>query len=107
VAADGIAYLPGIATASDIMRGIELGLDRFKFFPAEASGGTTALKALSAPFAGIQFCPTGGIDVASAKDWLAMPSVACVGGSWIMPKGASLEKVRALASAAAALRHTD
>ena len=57
----GVAYLPGIATAADIMRGLDLGLDRFKFFPAEASGGIPALKALSAPFANVRFCPTGGI----------------------------------------------
>ena len=57
----GVPFLPGVATAGDVMRGLELGLSRFKFFPAEASGGLPALKALSAPFGGVRFCPTGGI----------------------------------------------
>ncbi len=80
----GIAFLPGIATAADIMRGLDLGLDRFKFFPALASGGITALKALSAPFARARFCPTGGITQATAPDWLALPAVTSVGGSWMI-----------------------
>ena len=96
-------FLPGIATAGDIMRGIDLGLDRFKFFPAEAAGGIAALKALSAPFAGIRFCPTGGITAATARDWLALQSVDCIGGSWVVPKGASLEEVGELARQAARL----
>lgn len=79
----GVPYLPGIATASDIMRGLELGLDRFKFFPAEASGGVAALKALAGPFGHVRFCPTGGIRPDNAAEWLALPSVACVGGSWL------------------------
>ena len=83
----GIAYLPGIATAGDIMRGIDLGLDRFKFFPAEAAGGLPALKALAAPFGAARFCPTGGIREDSAGQWLAQPSVLCVGGSWLVPPG--------------------
>ena len=84
----GVAWLPGIATAADIMRGLDLGLDRFKFFPAVASGGIPALKALSAPFAGARFCPTGGITPANAPQWLALKSVVCVGGSWMMGPGA-------------------
>ncbi|MFZ4688432.1 MAG: bifunctional 4-hydroxy-2-oxoglutarate aldolase/2-dehydro-3-deoxy-phosphogluconate aldolase [Polymorphobacter sp.] len=80
-----IPWLPGIANASDIMRGMDLGLDRFKFFPAVASGGIPALKALSAPFGAARFCPTGGITADTAKDWLALPSVICVGGSWMAP----------------------
>ena len=83
----GIPYLPGIANAGDIMRGMELGLDRFKYFPAEASGGLKALKALAAPFFEARFCPTGGVTEASAPDWLANPAVLCVGGSWILPAG--------------------
>lgn len=79
----GAAYLPGVATAGDIMRGLDLGLDRFKFFPAEASGGIPALKALSAPFGNIRFCPTGGIRLNTAAEWLAVPSVLCVGGTWL------------------------
>ena len=83
----GIPFLPGIATAADIMRGLDLGLDRFKFFPAETSGGIKALKALAAPFYQARFCPTGGITEQSAPDWLALEAVLCVGGSWIVPAG--------------------
>ena len=83
--ASGIAFLPGIANAGDIMRGLDMGLDRFKFFPAEAAGGLTALKALAGPFGDIRFCPTGGIREDSAPLWLAHPSVLCVGGSWLVP----------------------
>ncbi len=74
--ASGIPYLPGIATAGDIMRGLDLGLDRFKFFPAEAAGGIAALKALSAPLANLRFCPTGGITATTAGNWLALDAVA-------------------------------
>jgi 2-dehydro-3-deoxyphosphogluconate aldolase / (4S)-4-hydroxy-2-oxoglutarate aldolase len=84
----GVPFLPGAANASDIMRGLDLGLKRFKFFPAEAAGGLKVLSALAAPFHQIRFCPTGGITAATAGDWLAHPSVLCVGGSWIVPKGA-------------------
>jgi 2-dehydro-3-deoxyphosphogluconate aldolase / (4S)-4-hydroxy-2-oxoglutarate aldolase len=103
-AAVGVPYLPGVATAGDIMRGLDLGLDHFKFFPAEASGGIPALKALAAPFANLRFCPTGGITAASAPGWLALDAVACVGGSWIAPKGASLTEVGDLARQASRLR---
>jgi 2-dehydro-3-deoxyphosphogluconate aldolase / (4S)-4-hydroxy-2-oxoglutarate aldolase len=85
--AAGIPYLPGIATAGDIMRGLDLGLSRFKFFPAVAAGGIPALKALAAPFRQCTFCPTGGITQATAPDWLALDAVPCVGGSWLVPKG--------------------
>ncbi len=81
--ARGVPFLPGVATAGDIMRGIDLGLDRFKFFPAVAAGGIPALKALAAPFANIRFCPTGGITETTAPDWLALEAVLCVGGSWV------------------------
>ena len=83
----GIPFLPGIATAADIMRGLDIGLDHFKFFPAETSGGIKALKALAAPFYQARFCPTGGITEQSAPDWLALDAVLCVGGSWIVPAG--------------------
>jgi 2-dehydro-3-deoxyphosphogluconate aldolase/(4S)-4-hydroxy-2-oxoglutarate aldolase len=83
-----IPFLPGVANAGDIMRGLDLGLDRFKFFPAEAAGGLKALKALAAPFRNVRFCPTGGITLASAPDWLAEEAVLCVGGSWLVGKGA-------------------
>jgi 2-dehydro-3-deoxyphosphogluconate aldolase/(4S)-4-hydroxy-2-oxoglutarate aldolase len=82
-----IPFLPGIANAGDIMRGLDLGLHHFKFFPAMASGGIPALKALSAPFARCRFCPTGGISADTAPTWLALNSVLCVGGSWIVPSG--------------------
>ena len=85
--AAGLPWLPGIATAGDLMRGFELGLERFKFFPAESSGGLAALRALAAPFGRAGFCPTGGITAASAPAWLADPAVMCVGGSWIVPRG--------------------
>ena len=99
----GIPFLPGVATASDIMRGLDGGLDRFKFFPAEAAGGTAALKALAAPFANVRFCPTGGITAGTARQWLALDAVACVGGSWIVPKGATLAEIGELARQAARL----
>jgi 2-dehydro-3-deoxyphosphogluconate aldolase/(4S)-4-hydroxy-2-oxoglutarate aldolase len=85
--ARGIPYLPGVANAADIMRGLDHGLDRFKFFPAEAAGGIKALKALAGPFGQIRFCPTGGITEATAPDWLALAPVLCVGGSWVVPPG--------------------
>jgi 2-dehydro-3-deoxyphosphogluconate aldolase/(4S)-4-hydroxy-2-oxoglutarate aldolase len=83
----GIPFLPGIATAADIMRGLDLGLSRFKFFPAMAAGGIPALKALAAPFHQCRFCPTGGITQATAPDWLRLDAVPCVGGSWLVPPG--------------------
>jgi len=99
-----IPILPGVATAGDIMRGLDLGLDRFKFFPAEAMGGIAALKALSAPFAQVRFCPTGGITPQSARDWLALDSVLCVGGTWLYRgAGDELSAVRKRAAMASAL----
>lgn len=99
----GVPYLPGIANAGDIMRGLDLGLTHFKFFPAETSGGLKALKALAAPFYQCKFCPTGGISAATAPEWLAFDPILCVGGSWITPKGTSYEQVEALAREAASL----
>jgi 2-dehydro-3-deoxyphosphogluconate aldolase/(4S)-4-hydroxy-2-oxoglutarate aldolase len=98
-----VPFLPGVATASDIMRGLDLGLGHFKFFPAEASGGLPALSALAGPFGAVRFCPIGGITAERAPEWLAHPSVLCVGGTWVTPKGADAAQVHALASAAAAL----
>ena len=86
--ASGVPFLPGTANAADIMLGLDLGLTHFKFFPAETSGGIPALKALAAPFHMARFCPTGGITPATAPDWLALDPVLCVGGSWMVPKGA-------------------
>ena len=98
----GVPYLPGIANAGDIMRGLDLGLTHFKFFPAETSGGLKALKALAAPFYQCRFCPTGGITEASAPDWLAFAPVLCVGGSWVT--GGAMAEVEAKARAASGLR---
>jgi 2-dehydro-3-deoxyphosphogluconate aldolase/(4S)-4-hydroxy-2-oxoglutarate aldolase len=99
-----VAYLPGVATAGDIMRGLDLGLDRFKFFPAEASGGIAALKALSGPFGNVRFCPTGGIRPDNSAEWLAVDTVLCVGGTWLYRSGDSMDEVDERARAAAALR---
>ena len=102
-----IPFLPGIATASDVLRGLDLGLSHFKFFPAEAMGGLATLKALAAPFPEIRFCPTGGIRPDSAAQWLAHPSVLCVGGSWIVPQGETdLAAVTQRARDAAMLRNS-
>lgn len=98
-----IPFLPGVANAADIMRGLDLGLDRFKFFPAEASGGIPALKALAGPFANVGFCPTGGIRQDTASDWLAVDQVLCVGGSWFVRPGESYDVIEARARAAALL----
>ncbi len=98
----GVPFLPGVANAGDIMRGLDLGLTHFKFFPAEASGGLKALKALAAPFFQCRFCPTGGITEANAPEWLAFKPVLCVGGSWIT--GGTLAEVELKARAAAGLR---
>ena len=103
--AAGVPFLPGIANAGDIMRGLDLGLDRFKFFPAMAAGGLPALKALAAPFGQCRFCPTGGISLENAPEWLAFDPVLCVGGSWVSPKGAPDKTVvERLAKEAFALR---
>ena len=99
-----IPFLPGVATAADIMRGIDLGLERFKFFPAVASGGIPALQALSGPFGNIRFCPTGGVRPETAADWLALPSVMCVGGTWFVKPGDALATIGERARAASALR---
>ena len=103
--AGGIPFLPGIATSSDLMRGLDLGLERFKFFHAQSLGGPAALKALSGPFGAVRFCPTGGIDETSAADWLALPAVSCVGGSWIVQPGETdLAMIGQRARRAAAVR---
>lgn len=102
VVESGVPYLPGVATAGDIMRGLDLGLTAFKFFPAETSGGLKALRALAAPFSQCRFCPTGGITEATAPDWLAFEPVECVGGSWVA--GGTMAEVEIKARTAAALR---
>ena len=101
----GVPFLPGISSASELMGGLDLGLTHFKFFPAMASGGLPALKALAAPFGQCRFCPTGGITESTAPEWLAFEPVLCVGGSWVVPKGAPDEAaIQRLARAASALR---
>ena len=106
-AALDLPFLPGVATAGDILHGLEYGLGAFKFFPAETSGGAPAIKALEGPFGGIDICPTGGVTLANAPAYLALKSVRCVGGSWITPKAlveaGDWAKVRELAAEAAAL----
>ncbi|MDO8187074.1 bifunctional 4-hydroxy-2-oxoglutarate aldolase/2-dehydro-3-deoxy-phosphogluconate aldolase [Conexibacter sp. JD483] len=82
----GVPFLPGCATASELLALHERGIRRAKFFPAETAGGTAALKALGSVFDGVRFCPTGGITPQTAPAWLALDNVACVGGSWIAPR---------------------
>ena len=81
-----MALLPGVVTASEVQLALECGYERLKFFPAAASGGPAVLQALHGPFPQIRFCPTGGIQAQSAPAYLALPNVACVGGSWLAPK---------------------
>ncbi len=106
--ARSIPLLPGVATASELMTGIALGLDRFKFFPAEQAGGVPMLKALAAPFRRIRFCPTGGITATTAGGYLDLPNVACVGGAWVCPpalvNAGDWSAITRLARAASALR---
>jgi 2-dehydro-3-deoxyphosphogluconate aldolase/(4S)-4-hydroxy-2-oxoglutarate aldolase len=105
--ANPLPFLPGVATAGEVMRGLDAGLNRFKFFPAETSGGAPALKALAGPFGECRFCPTGGIGAATAPDYLALPNVLCVGGAWVAPADAvragDWTRIAALATAAAGL----
>jgi 2-dehydro-3-deoxyphosphogluconate aldolase/(4S)-4-hydroxy-2-oxoglutarate aldolase len=83
-----IPFLPGAATAGEIMAGLERGYRVFKFFPAAHIGGVAALGSFAGPFPNVQFCPTGGIDLHNAKSFLTLPNVVCVGGSWITPAAA-------------------
>jgi 2-dehydro-3-deoxyphosphogluconate aldolase / (4S)-4-hydroxy-2-oxoglutarate aldolase len=102
--ARNIPLLPGIASAGDIMRGLDLGLTHFKFFPAEANGGIPALKSLTGPFGQCKFCPTGGIKEETAADWLAIEQVLCVGGTWLVGKGLpDSQSIERAARAAAAI----
>jgi len=80
-----IPLMPGVASVSEMMRCMEFGYEDFKFFPAEASGGAAKIKAIAGPFANARFCPTGGIGLANALDYLRLPNVLCVGGSWVLP----------------------
>lgn len=83
-----IALIPGISSTSDLMKGKDAGYTHLKFFPAEASGGVKAIKSISGPFPDVTFCPTGGIGPNNYQDYLALPNVQCVGGSWVAPDDA-------------------
>jgi 2-dehydro-3-deoxyphosphogluconate aldolase/(4S)-4-hydroxy-2-oxoglutarate aldolase len=102
-----IPILPGVATASEVMRALVAGHRALKFFPAVPAGGVPALKALAGPFPDVRFCPTGGVDAANAAAFLALPTVPCVGGSWVAPAQAVAAKdwsaIEVLARAAAAM----
>lgn len=80
-----IALIPGISSLSELMLGMEYGLDHFKFFPAENAGGVPMLKAIAGPIPQVTFCPTGGISLKNYNEYLALPNVACCGGSWLAP----------------------
>ena len=104
----GLPFLPGIATASELMAGMAAGLAAFKFFPAAQAGGIDGLKALGGPFPSVRFCPTGGVSAANAAAYLALANVACVGGSGLAPREAiaagDFTRIEQLAREAAALR---
>jgi len=103
-----VPFLPGVATASEAMTLMELGFRALKLFPAEAAGGVKLLSSLAGPLPDLKFCPTGGIDFAKAPSYLALPNVACVGGSWMLPRQAleagDYVTVEKLSREAAALR---
>ncbi|KRV46607.1 keto-deoxy-phosphogluconate aldolase [Wenjunlia vitaminophila] len=104
----GVPFLPGVSTASEVLGLLERGVTEMKFFPAEAAGGTAYLRSLAGPLPGARFCPTGGIDARRAPEYLALPNVGCVGGTWMVPADAvaagDWDRVRRLAARAAALR---
>ena len=99
-----LPYLPGVATATEIMAALALGFDRLKLFPAAQVGGVAAIRALSAPFPEVRFCPTGGVDRHSSLEYLALPQVFAVGGSWMVPPDAvasgDWQRIEALARSA-------
>ncbi|WP_417624292.1 bifunctional 4-hydroxy-2-oxoglutarate aldolase/2-dehydro-3-deoxy-phosphogluconate aldolase [Paremcibacter congregatus] len=88
MSATGLPALPGVSTAGDIVRGLEMGFEEMKFFPANINGGIPALKTFGDVFKTVKFCPTGGINGNNAMDYLALPNVFAVGGSWLLPKDA-------------------
>ncbi|GIF52387.1 2-dehydro-3-deoxyphosphogluconate aldolase/(4S)-4-hydroxy-2-oxoglutarate aldolase [Asanoa ferruginea] len=106
--ASGLPFLPGAGTVSEMLALLERGLDTLKFFPAEASGGRAYLSSVAGPLPGLAFCPTGGISAGTAADWLALPNVGCVGGSWLTPADAvrahDWERIERLAQEATKLR---
>jgi 2-dehydro-3-deoxyphosphogluconate aldolase / (4S)-4-hydroxy-2-oxoglutarate aldolase len=103
-----VPILPGIATATELMAGLDLGLDRFKFFPAEQAGGRAMIDAFKGPFGKVKFCPTGGITLDLARDYLTRSNVACVGGGWLAPAkliaAKKWDEIGKLAREAAALK---
>jgi len=106
--ASGVPFLPGVSTTSEVVALLERGVTEMKFFPAEAAGGTAYLKSLAGPLPQARFCPTGGIGPANAPDYLALPNVGCVGGTWMLPADAIAARdwgrVEALAREAAGLK---
>ncbi|MET8643397.1 bifunctional 4-hydroxy-2-oxoglutarate aldolase/2-dehydro-3-deoxy-phosphogluconate aldolase [Streptomyces sp. NPDC004675] len=106
--ASGVPFLPGVSTTSEVVALLERGVREMKFFPAQASGGTAYLSSLAGPLPQARFCPTGGIGPANAPDYLALPNVGCVGGTWMLPQDAIEAKdwarVERLAREAAGLR---
>ncbi|MFI1399228.1 bifunctional 4-hydroxy-2-oxoglutarate aldolase/2-dehydro-3-deoxy-phosphogluconate aldolase [Streptomyces sp. NPDC020681] len=109
--ASGVPFLPGVSTTSEVVALLEHGVSEMKFFPAEAAGGRPFLKSMSGPLPQARFCPTGGISLASAPSYLALPNVGCVGGTWMLPADALAAKdwgrVESLAAEAAALGRTN
>jgi 2-dehydro-3-deoxyphosphogluconate aldolase/(4S)-4-hydroxy-2-oxoglutarate aldolase len=105
---EGLPLLPGAVTATEVMTLLERGFSMLKFFPAETSGGVAAIKALGAPIPQVSFCPTGGVSLKNARDYLSLSNIVCVGGSWVAPKEAMAHgdwaAITALAAEAAALR---
>ncbi|MGW0991848.1 bifunctional 4-hydroxy-2-oxoglutarate aldolase/2-dehydro-3-deoxy-phosphogluconate aldolase [Streptomyces sp. NPDC002523] len=106
--ASGVPYLPGVSTTSEVVALLERGVREMKFFPAQAAGGTAYLKSLAGPLPQARFCPTGGIGPATAPEYLSLPNVGCVGGSWMIPADAvaagDWARIEELARAAAGLR---
>ncbi|WP_455359438.1 bifunctional 4-hydroxy-2-oxoglutarate aldolase/2-dehydro-3-deoxy-phosphogluconate aldolase [Streptomyces sp. SYSU K21746] len=104
----GVPFLPGVSTASEVVALLERGVTEMKFFPAEAAGGTAYLASLAGPLPQARFCPTGGISLASAPSYLALPNVGCVGGTWMLPPDAvaarDWQRVKRLAAEASTLR---
>lgn len=104
----GVPFLPGVSTTSEVVALLERGVREMKFFPAQAAGGTAYLKSLAGPLPQARFCPTGGIGPATAPEYLALPNVGCVGGSWMVPADAvaagDWTRIEELARAAAGLR---
>ncbi|MEU6367201.1 bifunctional 4-hydroxy-2-oxoglutarate aldolase/2-dehydro-3-deoxy-phosphogluconate aldolase [Streptomyces sp. NPDC046931] len=106
--ASGVPFLPGVSTASEVVALLERGVTEMKFFPAQAAGGTAYLRSLAAPLPRARFCPTGGIGPVNAPEYLALPNVGCVGGTWMVPQDAvgarDWARIEGLAREAAALR---